>query len=472
MESTLTISGIIADPSLGTEIISGAGGIHRAVIWAHSCEMDNPAFWLQPHELLMTVGRCIPSGSQQQREFVASLDEAGLAGIALGDHGIAPRLTKAFFEESESRNFPVLRTAKHIAFTALSRMVAASNSEKTTKGVLQLAKLYQITAQRSRVEKRTGDPLSSLFSTPITVFDEQTKCVIIGVPITASPESAKRLIQLKNTPRPAVLHLTPGAFIDGFTLGHLIQVLEVDSTDIIYNAQHRVELGTNGFITAMLSRADSLRVMEQIWERDDPEFRALALELNHSSEIPWAIALAGINVLTHRGDVSQFLVVRERDIKPVRRIIEHFGLHAGVSFKYLDPGDINGAIEEASSQLKDALRDDIKWSVYGGGRVSLLARSASERAKIVSTVLGPLASDDPAIVPLRETLFAFLDNNQGWKETAAVLNVHRQSVVYRLNRVKELTGRDVHKTSDIVELFLARASWGHYLDDLAADSKD
>ena len=469
MDPTLTIAGIVADPSLGTELLSGAGGAKRAVIWAHSCEMENPAQWLQPHELLMTVGHCIPSGSQQQREFIASLDEAGLAGLALGDHGIAPRLTKALFEESEARAFPILRTNNTIAFAAVSRMVAASNSEKVTKGVLQLAKLYQMTAQRSPAAKRSGIPLSNLFSTPITVIDEQTKCVIIGEGITANPDAAKRVIPLKSTPRSAVLCLMPGAFIDGFTLGHLIQVLEVDATDIMLTARHRVEQGINGFITAMLSRSDAVRVMGQVWERDDPAYRALALELRHSAELPWALSLAGLNVLTHRGDVSQFLVAREADMERVRRVIEHFNLHAGVSLKYHNPGDINGAIEEASSQLKDALREDIKWSVYGGGRVSLLARSATERANIVSTVLGPLASEDPAIVPLRETLFAFLDNNQGWKETAAVLNVHRQSVVYRLNRVKELTGRDVHKTSDIVELFLARASWGHYLDDLAAE---
>ena len=469
MNSTLTISGILADPSLGTELLSGAGGAKRAVIWAHSCEMEDPAKWLQPHELLMTVGHCIPSGSQQQREFIASLDEAGLAGIALGDHGIAPRLTKAFFEESEARDFPILRTHTAVAFAAVSRMVAASNSEKVTKGVLQLAKLYQITAQRNPAAKRSGLPLSNLFSTPITVIDEQTNCVIIGEGIRSRPELAKRVIHLKNTPRPAALCLMPGAFIDGFTLGHLIQVLEVDATDIIYTARHRVDQGINGFITAMLSRADSMRVMEQVWPRDDPAYRALSLELHHSAELPWALALAGINALTHRGDVAQFIVARESDIEKVRTIIEHFDLHAGVSLKYHNPGDINGAIEEASSQLKDALRQDEKWSVYGGGRVSLLARSASERAKIVNTVLGPLVSNDPAIVPLRETLFTFLDNNQGWKETAADLKVHRQSVVYRLNRVKELTGRDVHKTSDIVELWLARSSWGHYLDDLAAE---
>jgi purine catabolism regulator len=99
------------------------------------------------------------------------------------------------------------------------------------------------------------------------------------------------------------------------------------------------------------------------------------------------------------------------------------------------------------------------FSEFRGERVSLLARSKTERGQIVKSVLGPLASDDARFAPLRETLFTFLDLNLHWNETAEALKMHRQSVVYRLERVEQITGRSVRRTKDLAELWLARTSW-------------
>ncbi|WP_309081624.1 PucR family transcriptional regulator ligand-binding domain-containing protein [Zhihengliuella sp.] len=110
MAKSLTIRDLVASPVLGTRTHSGAAGLDRPVLWAHSCELKDPARWLQPHELLMTVGMCVPAGSDAQRAFIADLDDAGLAGIAIGDHGFAPPLTPALADESNARGFPVLLT--------------------------------------------------------------------------------------------------------------------------------------------------------------------------------------------------------------------------------------------------------------------------------------------------------------------------------------------------------------------------
>ena len=170
MEAQLTIADIVSDPTLDTRLLSGAGGLHRMVSWAHSCEMSDPGRWMRPGELLMTVGLCVPTGSQAQREFIASLDEAGLAGITIGDDLVAPRLTKALFEESERRHFPVLATAHDVPFVAVSRMVALSNADQSTRGVLRLSRLYQAAAQRDDAAKRSGLPLGQLFDTNIRVI--------------------------------------------------------------------------------------------------------------------------------------------------------------------------------------------------------------------------------------------------------------------------------------------------------------
>src|SRR5690554_6280202 len=109
MSGTYSISDLISDPSLGTELVAGANGSDRVILWAHSCELPDPERWLGPDELLMTVGLCIPAGSMAQREFIVRLNDAGVAGIAIGDDGLAPRLTKALFDQANQLGFPVLR---------------------------------------------------------------------------------------------------------------------------------------------------------------------------------------------------------------------------------------------------------------------------------------------------------------------------------------------------------------------------
>lgn len=79
METSLTIADLVADSGLDTRLIAGGGGVDRSVLWAHSCEMADPGRWLGPHELLMTIGLCIPAGSAPsllgwtRRAWLASL---------------------------------------------------------------------------------------------------------------------------------------------------------------------------------------------------------------------------------------------------------------------------------------------------------------------------------------------------------------------------------------------------------------
>jgi purine catabolism regulator len=40
-------------------------------------------------------------------------------------------------------------------------------------------------------------------------------------------------------------------------------------------------------------------------------------------------------------------------------------------------------------------------------------------------------------------------------QTAAALNVHRQTVVYRIQRIEQITGRAVAETAAIAEFWLA-----------------
>ncbi|MBA1334998.1 MAG: hypothetical protein HPY66_0620 [Firmicutes bacterium] len=62
---------------------------------------------------------------------------------------------------------------------------------------------------------------------------------------------------------------------------------------------------------------------------------------------------------------------------------------------------------------------------------------------------------------LMETLEAYFESSMNITDTAKRLDVHRNSVIYRLNKVKEVTGLDPLNFRDLVQLYLAFLSRQH-----------
>jgi purine catabolism regulator len=48
-----------------------------------------------------------------------------------------------------------------------------------------------------------------------------------------------------------------------------------------------------------------------------------------------------------------------------------------------------------------------------------------------------------------------LSHDRSWQRAADSLHVHRQTLVYRMRRVEELTGRRLDSSKDLAELWLA-----------------
>ena len=68
---------------------------------------------------------------------------------------------------------------------------------------------------------------------------------------------------------------------------------------------------------------------------------------------------------------------------------------------------------------------------------------------------------------LLQTIYVFFDSNLNASECARKLFLHRNSLVYRLNKLEKLTGLDIRKFDDAIELKVAMLL-SNYLDNLPA----
>lgn len=93
---------------------------------------------------------------------------------------------------------------------------------------------------------------------------------------------------------------------------------------------------------------------------------------------------------------------------------------------------------------------------YGEQASPFLPRTVDEGEATVARVLGPLIDYDAAHDShLLDSLEAFLEADRSWSEAAARLSIHKQTLVYRMRRVEELTGRRVQALEDQTEPYLA-----------------
>jgi PucR family transcriptional regulator, purine catabolism regulatory protein len=455
---------LIGNPSLGTRLITGSRGLDRVLLWAHSCELEDPARWLGPDELLMTIGTCVPFKAAEQRAFIARLDDAGIAGITIGEHGMAPRLSKAMREESDERGFPLMLTRPEIPFAALGRTIAAAAADRRTMGVLMLAKLYQVAGRRTPQSRRSGRDLSDVVGTKLTVVDDTTGCVLIGDDVAADlaglhAQRPSKHVHSLRTPRPSHLYLGADDNLDGFALMHLIQVLAVDATAVYQEAAERLRVGAAALERALTGHPDGRRILASEWDEEAGGFRVVTADATVPGKIPLAFALAGLATTMIESAGSVLAAVPTRELDRVRTLLDDLGAASACSAEHRDLADLTGAVAEARSEHRLVNASGETWREFVGEAVSLLARSHSEAEQICTSVLGPLTSDAPRESSLRETLFAFLDHDQRWAETARDLGLHRQSLVYRLEQVQKATGRSVRRTQDIAEFWLARTAW-------------
>jgi DNA-binding PucR family transcriptional regulator len=98
--------------------------------------------------------------------------------------------------------------------------------------------------------------------------------------------------------------------------------------------------------------------------------------------------------------------------------------------------------------------------------VVLLAAVPDEvRRTFASRLLDPVIDYDRRNASgLLATLDTFLQCSGSWSKVAEQLHLHVNTVRYRIERVEHLTGRDLSRLEDCVDVFLALRSLGPLTD--------
>ncbi|MGW3496271.1 PucR family transcriptional regulator [Streptomyces sp. NPDC001020] len=105
------------------EVLAGADRLHRTVRWVHAGEVPNIASLLKGGELLLTTGYGLGTRPADQRAFVRTLAERGIAALVVELGPRFSRLPAALVETARTAGLPLVQLHREVPFVAVTEEI-------------------------------------------------------------------------------------------------------------------------------------------------------------------------------------------------------------------------------------------------------------------------------------------------------------------------------------------------------------
>ncbi|MDX3639715.1 PucR family transcriptional regulator [Streptomyces sp. MB09-02B] len=105
------------------EVLAGGDRLHRTVRWVHAGEVPNIASLLKGGELLLTTGYGLGTRPTDQRAFVRTLAERGIAALVVELGPRFARLPAALVETARSAGLPLVQLHREVAFVTVTEEI-------------------------------------------------------------------------------------------------------------------------------------------------------------------------------------------------------------------------------------------------------------------------------------------------------------------------------------------------------------
>lgn len=481
----LRIRDIIDIPELRTRLLSGAEGLARPVRWAHVCELADPTEWLGEGDLLMTTGIGIPADSEAQRRYVERLASSGLAGVMIGEDMQAPANLDALRQTAEALGFPLMFTHYGVPFAAVTRAIVDAGrqeeferrnaitrvyeSARMSIQGLGLGKLLQRLEKDVQASLRLLDPqtlepwlpdLAGLSPAQREALSQRRLDAAVSQPVVQRHRlgDGEVLVMALPSQRDCILVAQGDRLLDYGLLHHVVAVLGIELERLRVESERNLRLGSELLDDLLQQRLSTRQAEDRLGQfgASLEQARLAVARPAHLALAEWDEALQrrGIRVLL-RAQGEELILLYWGDVAPQAQPQLRTAL--GLSNPLGHPERCLEALREARLALAHAGSNNLLVTyAQVGAEAPWLPQSLDEAERAFRSVLGTLADyDSQQGTPLLQTLRVFLEHNRSWLTAARELHVHKQTLVYRVRRIEEITGRSLDSTEDVATLWFA-----------------
>ncbi|WP_169928819.1 PucR family transcriptional regulator [Brachybacterium ginsengisoli] len=486
----MSVRELMEIPHLTLRLHAGAAGLDRTITWTHTTDLPEPWRWLSHGELMMTNGMSFPAGAAEQVELLDRLSDVGVGALAIGEEMYCPPLTRDFDDAADRLGIPVLWIRYPMPFAAISRTVAESVQPEQSLRISRTARLYEAIRRTPGTDidrSHTRRTLISVLGSDVDVCDvhsgrayfphddqppeEVTRAIRGPVGLLSS---GNRLAPLSGG---RVLHIVPVPTQSAAVLAVISRSETPPDTLLLQHAatvaalelsQAHLELGNrqriHGELAAAVLDAGARRqgaarelgeigldparsLVAAVACEDEERLRMLPVSL-WRARIPYAMTLrAGSPVL--------ILPQRPHALRVLTDALGRTG-RTGLSRPVRRGSRYAECAQEAAWALGMARRSGSTSVRYGSMSPDLGPTDRADARALVEHRLGPvLRHDAEQDGSLMETLEAFLEHRRSWQRTAEALQLHRQTVHYRIRRIEGLLDVDLHESGDLAQVWLA-----------------
>jgi len=503
----LTLGEVLGHTGFGLRLLTGgdvAG--ERPVAGAHSSEMPGPSQFLPRDWMMLTLGMKLRGSSDAQRALIAELDDSGLCALGFGVGVAFEHVPRALRDEAASRGFPVFeipfdtpyreiigfvnRSLLSTDFRLVHRSLSMQNylmdalREEAPMNALvhRLGELLdstivifdargqieaasrdapfeaiwqQVSAQQPSIQRALIDG-SDILAIPIQPAGHPRRWLVVASRRRALPrqlalsviQSTERLLEL------VTLSQRAAAAEERVVRAELLtSALEpqrgYDSIELQARMRrYRVDFGASARILAIEPRTPSVDALDRARVALEMLLEDEALPYLMAVRPPQLVALVQAEPARIAALLGRLAAERDEELvagggRPVRGVadVPRSLRDAGVALRQLSVRGAPGLL----------LFEDFDVATWLVG----ITPPADMAAK-VDSILGPLREHPE----LYETLVAYLRSHMKVTATARSLNLHENSLRYRLSRIEELLDCSLRELPTIVDLYMATLAAG------------
>lgn len=511
----LSFGALLDDTALElTLLVPGpAGALRREVLWLHNTELPDPSPYVRATELVLTNG--LWRNTVDASRFVAALQRARAAGLIFGLTEQTPTTPSDLIDACAAADIPLAALSIAVPFTAITEAasrIQGKARQDALAGLVRRGNALATSISRGGGAEGVLEVLRRDHDLPLLVVDRLGRR-LAGTGADGD-DALHRAAAEALTRRPPPLEVDlPGIgraslFLVEGAMG------DIDAGLFCLRPQSDLEVAEREAID-QAARFLSLEVTkQQAMQAIESRFSSELLEMILSGaararEVPDRLRAFGIDPAGQLAVIT--IVIGDDRVRPTGSTdeIEDFftrrGIPAVVAAGSQDTvavfpwnRDTDQLVELAHDLVADVtkrfpndravvgigelaadstgLREPLIRSRevcqalrrrQSGSRVGTFADIGTHRMllglhdrsllrRFADDILGPLrAHDEQNGTELERTLRTFIGNDGHWSTTAGELFVHVNTLRNRIARISDLTGRDMTRLEDRVDLFLA-----------------
>ncbi|PYI65002.1 PucR family transcriptional regulator [Arthrobacter livingstonensis] len=487
----VTVAELLAEPQLGLGLLAGSAGLGNSITWAHTSDLPRLWEWVTGGEIMMTNGLSLPSDAPAQVALAEALVKAGASALAIGEKMHAPELLPEFLAACNSLPLPLINVPYPLPFIAIARSVAEASLLEESRRLRQTARIYdllRLTGTRGNGWHELVARVAAELEAEVLVLERgclhswhpggeaiPDELVQDLVPLLGQDAGAVKQFQWHHldgdrhllmmdipTHANAVLVVLPNSapHPDAVVLLHAATVLGLELSRAVLELENQHRLGSEFLLQAIDGRYGTADVENGLSGFGVPAQEFFIASMSSADER----GLDDIHAdLWRHGFATACLRRADRLHVAIsaacpQDLLRH-AVGPGVRIGLSSPATASGlqrALQESLWALGTAASSGEALVRYAEGPSWLGLTSFTEGQALVQHLLGPVFEYERGRQPdLIVTLKTYLDLQRSWHKTAAALFVHRQTVIYRIRKISELTGLDLTETSALAQVWIA-----------------